>query len=392
MELIEIEKYIVGLQEDLKKFLNHSTGHSVPEAKAKNWISLGSLRKLGLIISSFTDYIRLLILVRFNVNDIRRKRFVFTARNFCTNDNGSLHDKIVKPLFTDNIVFINQSKEYRLNKINNQRVYNLGGIVIFLQYTQGPEKSRLMRLFKAYSLVNDSIIRHLDGTELYMLFFYDLASLALIFSRYRSNVMLIEVQHGSIINYPPYVKPAPIKVAELFYVKNQETIDFLKTHLCLLFQTNYRLIPYPLIKRALLPGLNLLYASTLEFNGLHPVFTEFLRHNPERDLNLIIRLHPREKNKQSQFEEELANLNVHYTFDNSQNWLEGNKIANLIVISPWSSTLEDAYDNGLVSIAIDPTGHNRYSHLLNSDRFFYSDNLIETIEIIKALHPHWFKV
>ena len=159
-----------------------------------------------------------------------------------------------------------------------------------------------------------------------------------------------------------------------------------------MFQTNYRLIPYPLIKRALLPGLNLLYASTLEFNGLHPVFTEFLRHNPERDLNLIIRLHPREKNKQSQFEEELANLNVHYTFDNSQNWLEGNKIANLIVISPWSSTLEDAYDNGLVSIAIDPTGHNRYSHLLNSDRFFYSDNLIETIEIIKALHPHWFKV
>ena len=76
MELIEIEKYIVGLQEDEKKFLNHSTGHSVPEAKAKNWI-FRFFKELGLIISSFTDYIRLLILVRFNVNDIRRKRFVF---------------------------------------------------------------------------------------------------------------------------------------------------------------------------------------------------------------------------------------------------------------------------------------------------------------------------
>ena len=112
-----------------------------------------------------------------------------------------------------------------------------------------------------------------------MLWFYDLNSLSLIFSEYRSRVNLIEVQHGSIINYPPYVKAAPVKIADLFYVKNQSTIDYLKTHLCANFPAEYKLIPYPQNSRKFVPGLHLFYASTVEFNGLHPVSLDFLKRN-----------------------------------------------------------------------------------------------------------------
>ena len=59
-----------------------------------------------------------------------------------------------------------------------------------------------------------------------------------------------------------------------------------------------------------------------------------------------------------------------------------NPNANLIVISPWSSTLEDAYDNNFVAITIDKVGKKRYSHLINNKNFFFSDNIYETIKII----------
>ena len=102
-----------------------------------------------------------------------------------------------------------------------------------------------------------------------------------------------------------------------------------------------------------------------------------------KDLHVVVRLHPREREKEQIFAEELSQYEVQYDFDHSKNWLEGNKINNLIVISPWSSTLEDAYDNGFTSVTIDQVGKERYKHLLDGIRFFYSDNLVKTLSEIQ---------
>jgi len=383
VELFEIEKYIRELQRDELSFKNQSINSDEKFILKKRKNVAVSFGIAWHIILSLLDYFKLLSLVTFRKKVVSNKRIVFTAKNFCTESEGKLQDRIVKPLFTENILFINQSKEIHLTRINDQRVYNIGGVVKLISHIAFRRENRLMRLFRSYSFVNDSIIRYLKGSELYILWFYDLNSLSLIFSKYRNNVRLIEVQHGSIINYPPYIKPAPVKIADIFYVKNQPTIDYLKTHLCSNFTAEYRLIPYPKIERKFVPGLHIFYASTVEFNGLHPVFKDFLKRNTFDDLHVIIRLHPRERDKESNFISELASYNIKYEFDHSQNWLEGNTISNMIVISPWSSSLEDAFDNGFITITIDPVGRERYKQFIDNERFFYSDNLVDTIQLIK---------
>ena len=125
--------------------------------------------------------------------------------------------------------------------------------------------------------------------------------------------------------------------------------------------------------------MHVLYASTIEFNGLHPVFREFLSQNRDENLHVIVRLHPRERDKEDLFRELLSQYNVNYEFDQSKNWLEGNKIKNLIVISPWSSTIEDSCDNGFITIVIDPVGKERYAHLIDAERCFFSGDLRMTI-------------
>lgn len=378
----EIEAYISELQSIELKFRNQN--NTVYSDKKKNNCKnlIRVLRLSNYIILSIIDFISLFLLVRLNRNLIKNKRIVYTGKGSCIEKNGLLEDRIVRPLFTENIIFINTHKEIRLKKVNNQKVYNLGGVVKLISYLFYRKRSYLMRIFGSYSLINDLIIRQLKGNEVYMICLWELNTLSLVFSKYRSNIKLIKVQHGSMINYPPYVKPAPVKIADLFYVKNQLTIDYLKSHLCALYPTEYRLIPYPENRWKYVPGLHLLYASTLELNGLHAVFWDFLVNYTHDDLHIIIRLHPREREKEHMFAKELSGLNINYEFDQSQNWLEGNKIRNLIVISPWSSTLEDAYDNGFIAVTIDIVGKERFKHLIDNVKFFYSDELAPTIDYI----------
>lgn len=383
MNLKEIETYIHDLQNDELNFKNQSSINGSDENKRRDLSGILCLAKH--IVLSIIDFTMLFYIVRFKRNKIIDKKIVFTAKNFCTEKNGVLEDRIVKPLFTEDILFINQSKEIRLRKVNKQKVYNLGGLVKLISYFFYRKQSKLMRIFSSYRLINDVFIRHLNGSELYMLWFYDINSLALVFSKHRSNIRLIEVQHGSMINYPPYAKPAPIKIADLFYIKNQSTIEYLKLHLCALHPSEYKLIPYPHSDREYLPGLHIFYASTVEFNGLHPVFKDFLLKNRNKDLHVIVRLHPREREKEPMFAKELSGYNINYEFDHSKNWLEGKKIKNMIIISPWSSSLEDAFDNGFTTITIDLVGKERFRHLIDDVNFFYSDDLTSTIEVISQM-------
>lgn len=369
-----IENYIHQLEKEEKDFL-HNTN---PEKSIQR---INNLKKIFFVLQCFLDFCLLHFVLSFQ--KYKSKKIIYTAYNFCNAVNGELEDRIVKPLFYDNILFINQSKEIYLKKINNQKVYNLGGIAKILKYfyVQNSEK---MKYFKAYQCINDSIFQRYSYKDIYLLWFYDLNSLSIIFSKHRQKLHLIEVQHGSIINYPPYKKPAPVKIIDTFYVKNQLTIDYLKNHLCKNFECNYNLIPYPENTKVFKEGIHILYASTVDFNGLHPVFIRFLESKKKENLNLQLRLHPRERtpDKKLMFEKKMLELNVKFTFDENENWLESNIIKNLIVISPWSSTIEDAFDNNYKTIIIDPIGKERFKHIIDNVNCFYSDDIEKTIKLI----------
>lgn len=380
MNITEIEKYIHELrldEEHFKQGLNSQKNSATERPSLLKTVGINMV----FIVKSVFDYLGL----RLNLakKESRAKRIVYTAYNFCNKVDGKYEDRIVKPLFSDNIIFINTSKERFLTDINGQKVYNIGGLVKLLSlFFRG---SKQMRYFKAYQVVNDSIVRSLDdGREIYILWYYDLNSLSLIFSKLRTKVKLIEVQHGSIINYPPYIKTAPIKLIDVFYVKNQPTIDYLKEHLCKGYDCEYYLIPYPKAQRKIFPGLNILYASTVDFKGVHPVFLKFLENSKIPDLNLQVRLHPRERTPEIEklFTKQINALGVKFVFDRTKNWISENKIENLIVVSPWSSSIEDSYDNGFITVIIDPAGRQRFSHLIDDKRCFYSQDLEKTLLII----------
>lgn len=375
----EIEKYLVELQQAESDFKNIS-GVALDNCRSGvKAIKLKHIKLAWFIVCSIVDYCLLNILAKYFRSYLDGKKIVFTTRSFCTEINGVLEDRIVRPLFKDNVIWINYSKERYLTQINKSKVYNISGVVNLLRIVQDKKLSNMTRTLLSYRAVNDSIIRHLKGNQVYTLCYYDLNGLSLAFSNYRYNMQLCEVQHGSIVNYPPYEKPSPIQIADVFYVKNKNTINYLKTHLCKEYDPEYRLIPYQSSDRIHIPGIHILYASTMEFNGLHPVFSEFLANSKDEELHVIVRLHPRERDKKIFFRQLMSQFKVNYEFDTSKNWLEGNNIKNLYVISPWSSVIEDAYDNGFTVIIIDSVGRDRYAHLIDGERCLYSEDLPSTI-------------
>lgn len=383
MNISEIEKYITEIQDAEKTFRNspdyinnkNGTGAIIRVIKSARFLLLASV-----------DLIHLLYLLYFRKNIISNKRFVYTGIGSTVLIKGKLEDRIVKPFFKDDLIFINSQKSTHIKKINNQKVYNLGGLIKPLSILFKPKYSERMRIFKTYNALNDIIIRQLHGNEVYVICLWEMNTLSIVFSRYRSKIKLIKVQHGSMINYPPYVKPAPIKIADLFYVRNKPTIEFLKNHLCLDHPVEYKIIPYPEGKRLVVPGTHILYASTIETDGLHPVFCQFLNENKNPELHVIVRLHPREKGKAESFRSAIKKYLGIFEFDESKDWLESITIKNLIVVSPWSSALEEAFDNGFISITIDSVGKTRFSHFIDNKTFYYTDNLGTTIDKIKTSH------
>lgn len=377
MNNYEIQKYLERLIQEEEDFKNKNNAVSANKSKVEKTGIVRYLNQFVFVVQSFIDYLSLQFLVFFCQNRVKGKRIIFTAKNFSVNVGGRLEDRIVKPIFEDNNILLNHSKQYRIKSLNGQKVYNVGGVVWLCSVLFFRGNSLLMKIFFAHRLVNDSFIRFLKGNEIYTLCYYDLNGLSLVFSKYRKNFKLIEIQHGSIVNYPPYVNPSPVKIADVFYVKNKPTADYLASHLCLNYPAEYKLIPYPKGDREYVPGTHVFYASTVEFNGLHPVFESFLANQKIDNLHVIVRLHPREREKEGLFASQLEKYNIKYEFDRSKNWLEGNHIQNLIVVSPWSSSIEDSYDNGFVTVTIDPVGQERFRHLIDGERCFYSDNLVE---------------
>lgn len=376
MEVLDnhkIEQYIIKLRADERAFIDVAVDSSQREELSVNNLKARSIA-LFFILRSLIDFFQLKFMLLFK--SFRDKRIVYTSSNFSTTEKGVVEDRIVKPLFTDNIIFINQSKEVYIPKMNRQKVYNVGGVAKLLSFFS-KAKNPMMQHFEGHQKVNRWLLSGFQDKEIYLMYYYELNSLSIIFSNFRSKLKLIEVQHGSMINYPPYVQPAPVKVIDVFYVKNKPTIDYLKEHLCRGFECEYHLIPYPKNATIYKEGVSILYASTLELNGLHPVFLDFLKNTNHKDLTVKIRLHPREQNPETEqkFTEQMGSCGIAFMFDTSKNWLEATSESNLIVISAWSSILEEAFDNGFKAITIDAMGAKRFNYLLGYENFIFAQEL-----------------
>jgi hypothetical protein len=374
MNVFEIEQYINNLESEGKDFFSIS--------EKQNTSRIGFINRFGflkIIVFSFVDFIMLLAKVTFDKEYAVKMNFVFIGKHFCTLEKGKYQSRFVKSVLSENIVFINHGKEHYINSIDDRKVYNVGVLVKIVGFILYKKKNNNVKNFMSHTFINNFILGKLTNTNVFTLCHYDANGLSLIFSKYRPQFKLIEIQHGSIINFYPYQKPVNFNIIDMFYVRNLKTIVFLKTHLAKKYLANYELIPYAknnLIKKE---GTHILYASTIETNGFHSNFISFLKNQELNNLNLIIRLHPREKDNKSIFETEIKKHNLSYRFDDSKNWLESNDIKNLIVISPWSSVIEEAVDNQYKTIIIDEIGRKRFADLIDNKICFYSKNLYEVL-------------
>ena len=361
-----IENYCNLLEQGELEFLHNS--NTVLSDKSKS----SKVARVKFVVFCLVDFLILHLKFLFQNNKTNPTNIVFIFPNLCRFNHNSCSVPILEPLQISNPWYVNYGKERYISKINNRKVYNLGGLQTLLQFFNKSTKSASVNLHR---IVNDSFLKNVRIATVYTLCYYDNNGLSLTFSKYRKNFNFTEVQHGSMINFYPYQNPANFPVVDTFFVRNTATIQYLKTHVAKNYSAHYHLIPYPKNNAIFQEGIYILYASSIETNGFHPVFLNFLKNNTHTNLNVIVRLHPREFHNKPIFETDLKKWNIQYSFDTSQNWLLANTIQNLIVVSPWSSMIEEAIDNGYKAIIIDEMGKKRFNNYIDNVQCFYTNDI-----------------
>jgi hypothetical protein len=377
MHFKEINAYYLDVSSRIAEFENSNVISNTSAKKSSKRSSLNFY--LYSILDLFLLILKL-IRIQFNKNSYS---LIYTQVNLCAFENNQYKDRLLNNIAIGNPIYINQGKEKIIKNIDGKTTYNIGGVVYLIsRFINKPKK---ISLLKSYQIVNTILLFFYTKKNVYLLCHYDQNGLSIVFSKFRNKIKLIEVQHGGMINYPAYSKPSSIKIADTFYVRNTETINYLKSHLNVNFQnTEYHLIPYTKSKTIQSEGNHILYASTVEMKGFHPLFLSYLNSDKLMNVSITVRLHPREKDKKEVFEKELVNRNVKFSFDDTTNWLETNIVKNLIVVSPWSSVIEEAFDNGFKTIIIDELGKKRFDYLIDNKNVFFADSLEVFDKIIQS--------
>lgn len=380
-----IENYVLKIIELGENFSSVKFDYEIPVEKRRSVIKL-----FFFILASICDYLRLIFRISYQNNKSSPINIIYISPNLCTKIEDEYEVNIIKPIGFTNNLYINHSKEKYISNINSIKVYNIGFLVHILNFITKKKHSKI-KYFYFYKLINDSLLKRITNCNVITLCHYDMNGLSLAFSKYRKNYTYTEIQHGGMINFFPYIDAVDFKIIDVFYVRNSQTISYLKTHLASKFEADYHIIPYPNKVLKHKEGIHILYASSIETNGFHPVFIDFLKSNKLKDLNIIIRLHPREQVKMDLFDSQIKKYNVDYTFDLSTNWIEENSVLNLFVISPWSSVIEEAIDNGFKAIIIDKIGRERFKDYIDKEYCIYT-NIISDDLLVNLLNnnPHQF--
>src|SRR5690606_7854010 len=228
-------QFVLSVQSELKKF-NVSEVNSTDQGKAYS-----NYYKIYIAIRDVFSLVAMLIL-----NRSKKFNFIYTGEGLCHKVEGKYRDRILENIVRENVIYINRGRDTIINSVNDIRAYNIGGLVKLLSIGFSLSYKKPLNTYYAYKMVNDIILRFANNSNVYSLLYYNLNGLSLVFSKHRNNFELVEVQHGSIINFPTYSQPSEFKIADTFYVKNQGTINYLKERLNKNFKDiEYRILPYP---------------------------------------------------------------------------------------------------------------------------------------------------
>jgi hypothetical protein len=318
------------------------------------------------------DYLKLFLLLPYAKNI---KNVIFIAPNQVN------YERFIETQISEKSLFINYHTTKPIQGLCNS-VYNIGVLAGLVNRICNRNK-QIYRTVKIYDHIYKLLYRIMRGKKVYIPCFYDCNGFALTFNTHRKSYQLIEVQHGGICNFFPYKKPVEFPLVDKIVVNNERTEKYLQSHLYKNIKTDIEILPSILRENELIDNkrLVILYCSTIETNGIHPNFLSFLRNDEDSDqYRLLIRLHPREKGKEHIFIDQLEGIACEYEFDNSENWLNGNNYNKLIVVSPWSSVIEDAYDNNVISIVIDEFGYNRFKDIIDEKKCFYTNDILPVVK------------
>lgn len=280
----------------------------------------------------------------------------------------------IKP--KNNYIYFSYDKYIYLKNIEGIKVYNIGIVVKLFSKLKAHKKLSLQNDFNIWYPIQNFICKRLNKNTVYIPAYSNGAGLSLVFNKYRENFKLVEVQHGSVLNYPPYSFVSNLPLIDAFYYRTEIDKCFLKDNLFAKQTVEFLQIPQEQI--TFLPKTNrieILYVSSYEFNDFHPVFKKFIN-NVAQNVFIRVRLHPRQSNLEAVFSKQLETNNVSFEIHQYSNWHE-NLPSNTIVISPFSSVIEEAANVGLKAIIIDPLGSKRFNYLLNKENCIFSENLYE---------------
>ena len=289
----------------------------------------------------------------------------------------NLYDNI-RPI--DNYIYFSYDKFFYQKKINTIRVYNLGIFVKLFSKLKFHKKLTLQNDFNIWYPIQNLICKLLDQNTIYIPVYSNGSGLSLVFNKYRENFKLVEIQHGSVVNYPPYSFVSEIPLVDTFYYRTPQDRLFLEQNL--FAKHPVELLQIPQQEILFLPKtdrIEILYISSYEFNDFHPVFKDFLKNLPS-NVYVRVRLHPRQYNIENVFINQLENINANFEIHKQPNWYDNLPI-NCIVISPFSSVIEEAVAFNLKSIIIDDLGKKRFDYLIQQQKSIYSNNLLKDIFI-----------
>lgn len=332
------------------------------------------------VFLSIIDFLSLMI----NINKIRQNKtsILFIHSSFIkdkpTEKKENFYNNI-KP--NHNYIYFSYDKYIFIRRINGVKNYNIGIFVKLISKFKFYKKLTQQNDFNIWFPIQNLICKRLLGNLVFIPAYSNGAGLSLVFNKYRKKIKLIEVQHGSVINYPPYDFVSELTIVDTFFYKTQYDRLFLENKLFSKISVEMKQIPQT--KITFLPSSNkieILYISSFEFNGFHPVFLKFIKSNPS-NVFVRVRLHPRQHNLENGFINELLKFKVEYEIHKNDNWFD-NISENCIIISPLSSVIEEAAFNNMKVIIIDKSGLKRFNYLINQNLAFFSENIAKTIRKI----------
>jgi len=366
---IDFIKPIYRFIDDLRKPINNE---SITTINKKSFLS-----KLILVLNSLYDFTILIIISLFFK---KYNSLIFIAPNLINYESFHLQQNL------DNSILINYHHTKRMVSFNGKKIYNIGIFVGILdRFTNRNEeiKKSIINANKFYS----RFINRLAIEIVYIPCFYDTIGFSLIFEVNR-KFRIIEIQHGAICNFFPFSIPTTFKLVDEIFVNNERTSNYLKDFLYKNTDVNIKLKDgkKELVKKnSSNTKTIILYCSSIEINGIHPVLLSFLKKSKNKNFELLIRLHPREKSNADYFRRQIDEINTPFNFDDSKECESYASQSNLFLIFTWSSIIEEDYEIGIILVMIDPFGVTRFKDIIDNQLCFYSDNLTELFEANKIL-------